>query len=38
MMRTRVLVLALALALGAVQGCHHKKGGGYLRPVPEQAR
>ena len=31
-MRARLFVAALAL-LVAVQGCHHRKGGGYLAPA-----
>jgi hypothetical protein len=39
-MRTRLLLAIVALSIGAMQGCHHKKGGGggYLRPAPSIAR
>ena len=37
-MRSRLItLLALALALVATPGCHHKKGG-YLRPTPVSSR
>lgn len=37
-MRPRLItLLALALALVAAPGCHHKKGG-YLRPTPASIR
>jgi hypothetical protein len=38
MRATRFLILGLALCLGAVQGCHKKGGGGYLRVAPVHAR
>ena len=31
-MRARLILAALAM-LVAVQGCHHRKGGGYLAPA-----
>ena len=32
-MRTRLMLLAFVLCLGAVEGCHKKGGGGYLQPA-----